>query len=72
MKDGKCPHCNKDGCYEHCYDAKDGKHEVEVSKNFVTEAHSLCSDNSFVIDVNCKHCGGSGSTTILVEDIDWG
>jgi hypothetical protein len=66
-KSDPCPHCGKTRCYEHCYEAKDGKHIADPKSVEVPDGA-----DDFVVDLNCDLCGQSGGYRIDPTQIDWG
>lgn len=60
--EGRCWHCGKRDCYEHCNGSDDGKHQLDGFS--VVQA-----DMEGVVDVSCKNCGQSGSVSIT--EVNW-
>ena len=64
----ECPHCRRDDCYRHCYEASDGRHLPDP-------ATACCPPQSgatqFLVDYNCRRCGQGGSIRIDPSDIQW-
>lgn len=59
-----CKHCDSEvECFAHCQVALDGKHEPAYASVSYAEGD--------VCDINCKHCGLSGSFQINPRDINW-
>ncbi len=58
-------------CYEHCSETADGKHEFLPGSLDVRADET--GDDYAVADVNCKHCGQSGSVFLNFEvgSINW-
>lgn len=61
----KCRHCGKAHCWDHCQDQDDGKHKGDPKS--IVSADGM----RWVVDVNCLHCGQSGSTRINPKEIQW-
>ncbi len=68
--EGRCWHCGKRECYEHCNDADDGKHVMDGLGKHVMDGLSIIqADMEGVVDVSCKNCGQSGSVSIT--EVNW-
>lgn len=70
MRSSKAPVCEWcarpcSECYIHCHEAKNGKHQPDG--HGFTQADGV----DFVVDVSCKVCGRSGSTSVSPRDILW-
>ena len=68
MKKGKCPHCGKQDCYEHCYANNSGKHEVIQMNNVATY---IVDEGAIIVDFACRRCGQSGSARLKSSDVQW-
>ena len=57
--------CEKLECYEHCQStaSTDATHKPDPS--------SISHSDQDVIDINCVHCGISGSFILNPDDINW-
>jgi hypothetical protein len=53
---------------DECRSSPNGKHEPDWST--LTNALGVGAAPG-IVDVACKHCGHSGSTRVLPEDINW-
>lgn len=62
----KCLFCSKTlPCYAHCQKTGDGVHVPDSTS--IAPVHGM----EFVVDINCKACGQSGSTRIEPTEIAW-
>ena len=72
MKEGKCPHCGKEPCYEHCYANDTGKHEVAHNEGDRDWMTTFTWDNgSMIVEFECRYCGQGGSARLEPSDVQW-
>lgn len=73
LKSEACPHCKRQQCYEHCYEAKNGKHSPDTDS--IRPADGATHIGQMLFDIWCKRCGQSGSFSVelrkLRKDIQW-
>ena len=65
----KCNVCGEENCYEHCQVNESGYHVVDDTH--LSLADGFQGKDEIVVDVNCKHCGQSGSGIFKKSDIAW-
>jgi hypothetical protein len=61
-----CKHCSAEDCYEHCQKTEDGKHKIDPYS-----ATTSVEDGGVLVNVNCGHCGASGSAILRSSDVLW-
>jgi hypothetical protein len=55
-------------CWEHCQDTLDGRHQANSRSMRPIEGDGP----DWTVDVDCQHCGQSGSVAVDPKAIQWG
>ena len=72
--DKPCKVCNEESCYAHCQESASGEHEVEPNSANSSESEAdnvLRESGTIVVDFNCRHCGQSGSVSVMATEVAW-
>jgi len=59
----------KYGTPEEC--PKGGAHEIDATSVQIYDQHKVSRVDDMIVDFNCRKCGRSGSTGLVLADPNW-